>query len=277
MNKVWLITGAGRGLGRAFAEEAVRNGDKVIAGVRKYSSDDALFQNEDVLPVTLDVTDAAQIENAVQQGMKHFGRIDYLINNAGFGMSGAFEEISDSELRALFEADYFGVVNVTKAVLPIMRSQKNGRILNISSQAGLVGGAGATAYSAAKFAVVGLSEALHEELKPFNIQVIAVCPGAFRTDFRDDSSLHHAARSMPEYDGTPVHNFAGWMKENNHKQQGSPAKAAAFVYQIVTGDSVPKVLTIGKDCSDIARVGLESILNEMDSYYEDSCRTAFDE
>ena len=124
MNKIWLITGAARGLGRAFVEEAVRNGDKVIAGLRKINSRDSLFQNENVLPVRMDVTKKEEIAAAVAAGMEKFGRIDFLINNAGFGMNAAFEEIAEEELRTLFETDYFGLVNVTKAVLPVMRRQK---------------------------------------------------------------------------------------------------------------------------------------------------------
>lgn len=131
--KVWMITGAGRGLGRAFAEEAVKNGDCVIAAVRKIPQDDPFFQHENVLPAIMDVTKPNEIGIAVDAGMERFGRIDFLINNAGFGMNGAFEEISDEELRALFETDYFGVVNVCRAVIPVMRKQKSGRIFNISS------------------------------------------------------------------------------------------------------------------------------------------------
>ena len=126
--KVWMITGAGRGLGRAFVKEAIENGDSVIAAVRKIPQDDPLFQNENVLSVIMDVTRPDEIKAAVEKGIERFGQIDYLINNAGFGMNGAFEEISDEELRILFETDYFGVVNVCRAVIPIMRKQKRGRM-----------------------------------------------------------------------------------------------------------------------------------------------------
>ncbi|MBR1735931.1 MAG: SDR family oxidoreductase [Firmicutes bacterium] len=275
MDKVWMITGAARGLGKAFVEEAVKQKDKVIAAVRKIP-DDELFKNENVLPVIMDVTNTKEIETAVKSGFEKFGKIDFLINNAGFGMNGAFEEISDKELRHLFETDYFGVVNVTKAVLPIMRAQKSGKILNISSQAGLVGGAGCTAYNAAKFAVVGLSEGLNDELACFNIQVIAVCPGAFRTDFRDDSSIHRPEQPMPEYDDMAAHNVVDWLKEHNHQQQGDPAKAAAFVYKTVTGDNVPQILTIGKDCTDVAITAYKEILGEMASYYDETSKTAYE-
>lgn len=274
MKKVWMITGAARGLGRAFVEEAVRNGDQVIAALRKVNPEDPLFQNENVLTVFMDVTDKKQVSEGVAAGLEKFGRIDFLINNAGFGMNAAFEEIEEDELRTLFETDYFGLVNVTKAVLPSMRAQKSGRILNISSQAGLVGGAGCSAYNAAKFAVVGLSQALNEEMAPWNIQVIAVCPGAFRTDFRDGSSMKYVRNPMPEYDGTPAHNVVQWLRDNNHKQPGDPVKAAAFVYREMMKDSVPRTLILGADCCNVVRKSLSQTLAEIDSYYEDTAKTA---
>ena len=129
MNRVWMITGAGRGLGRAFAEEAVKNGDMVIATVRKINDADPLMKNENVLPVIMDVTNKEEVAAAVDAGIRKFGRIDVLINNAGLGMSGAFEEVSDEELRTLMETNFFGVTNVTRAVLPVMRNQGSGMIL----------------------------------------------------------------------------------------------------------------------------------------------------
>lgn len=151
MSKVWMITGAGRGLGRAFVAEAVKNGDKVIATVRKLNRNDDLMKNENVLPVIMDVTKPDEIRNAVKAGVDKFSRIDILINNAGFGMTGAFEEASDEELRFLMETNYFGVANVIREVLPVMREQKEGMILNISSQAGAMAFLGSTAYCSAKF------------------------------------------------------------------------------------------------------------------------------
>lgn len=274
--KVWMITGAGRGLGKAFTKEAVKNGDCVIAAVRKVP-DDILFQHENVLTVIMDVTNPGEIRAAVAAGIERFGRIDCLVNNAGFGMNGAFEEISDEELRNLFETDYFGVVNVCRAVIPIMRKQRSGRIFNISSQAGIMGFNGGSAYCATKFAVVGLSEALNNELNQFGIQVCAVAPGAFRTDFRDASSMHFLDNPMPEYDGTPAHTMIDWLKENNHKQVGNPEKAAKFLYKISLGESLPLILTIGQDCSDAALTHYKQVIHEIESYYDDSCKTAFDE
>ena len=277
MSKVWMITGAGRGLGRAFAEEAVKNGDQVIATVRKLSGSDELMKNENVLPVIMDVTNKDEVKAAVQAGVRKFGRIDVLINNAGFGASGAFEEISDEELRNLMETNYFGVTNVMREVIPIMRQQKSGMILTISSQAGAMGYLGSSAYCSSKYAVVGLSEALRMELAPFGIQVASILPGSFRTDFRDDSSMHYAKNPMQEYEGSAVHATRSFLAENNHKQEGDPAKAAAFLYGIVDSGKLPMRLLIGKKCCDDVRAALHSHIEDIDSYYAESSQTDFEE
>lgn len=276
MSKVWLITGAGRGLGRAFVQEAVDQGDKVIAGVRKLDENDELMKNENVLPVTMDVTHKDEIVAAVKSAVDRFGRIDVLINNAGFGMTGAFEEATDEELRFLIETNYFGTTNVIREVLPVMREQKSGMILNISSQAGAMPFLGSTAYCSAKFAVVGLSEALSIELEPFGIQVVAVLPGAFRTDFRDASSMKQPAKMMPEYEGTPVR--AGWLSlsDNNYKQEGDPANAAVFLYNIVRSGKLPRRILIGKNCCEGVKKYLSERIDEINSYISDSSQTAFE-
>lgn len=271
--KVWFITGANRGLGRAFAEEAVKNGDCVIAAMRKMMEHDSFYRQEQVFPVQMDVTNQEQIQEAVAAGIQKFGRIDVLINNAGFGMNGALEEVSDHELRMLFDTDCFGLVNVIREVLPHMRKQQSGKILNLASQAGMVGGAGCTPYNAVKFAVVGLSEGLNEELKDFNIQAAAVCPGAFRTDFRDSSSLKLPENPMQEYDGTSAHNMLQFMTDNNHKQVGDPGKAASFIYKLLQRPELPVHITVGRGCCDLVRESLLRTIKEMDSYYEESVDT----
>ena len=276
MSKVWMITGAGRGLGRAFAEEAVANGDQVIATVRKLNSNDELLRNDNVFPVIMDVTDVSAVWTAVKSGIEKYGRIDVLVNNAGFGMGGAFEEISDSELRTLMETDYFGVVNVTKAVLPVMRRQKRGMILNISSQAGAMGFLGSTAYCSAKFAVVGLSEALAMELMDFGIQVSAVLPGSFRTDFRDSSSMKVAQKPMAEYDASPLRAARDFMETHNHMQEGDPVKAAKFLYGMVDSGKLPKRILIGKKCCTDVRNELLAQIDEIDSYIEAASQSDYE-
>ena len=275
--KVWMITGAGRGLGRAFAEEAAEHGDSVIAAIRKINDADPLMKNENVLPVIMDVTKKEEIASAVDAGIKKFGRIDVLINNAGFGMSGAFEEVSDEELRILMETNFFGVTNVTRAVLPTMRKQGSGMIMTVSSQAGAMGFLGSSAYCSSKYAVVGLSEALCLELAPFGIQVASILPGSFRTDFRDSSSMRHAKTSLAAYEGSAVHVARDFLAANNHKQEGDPAKAASFLYSIVESGKLPKRILIGKKCCADVKEYLEERISEIDSYLAESSRTDFDD
>ena len=258
MSRVWMITGAGRGLGRAFAEEAVNRGDKVIAGVRKINENDELMQNENVLPVIMDVTDQAAVKTAIKEGTQKLGRIDVLINNAGFGMSGAFEETSDDELRMIMDTNFFGTANVTREVIPVMREQGTGMIISVSSQAGAMGFLGSTAYCSSKYAVVGLIDALGMELEGFGIQVSSILPGSFRTDFRDPSDMRD------------------FLTVNNHKQEGDPAKAAAFIYEIVNRGDLPKRIHIGEKCCSQVKEYLMDRVAEIDSYKEASSKTDFE-
>lgn len=273
--KVWMITGANRGFGRAFAETAVRHGDKVIAGMRKIDESDEFYQNEHVFAVRCDVTDRAQIEAAVKAGIERFGRIDVLVNNAGFGLNGSFEETTEEELKDLFETDYYGIVRMTQAVLPYMRAQKSGTILNVSSQAGIIGQAGVSPYNAVKFAVFGMSEALSDELKPFGIRVSVLCPGPYKTDFRDSSSAKRPAKLMPEYDGTPAHNLLTFLDENNHKQAGDPMKGAEFIYEMVEKPELPVHIMMGRTCCDSAIEKFKGMAEEVREYYIDSIMTDF--
>lgn len=277
MDKVWFITGSNRGLGRAFAQEALARGGKVVAAARHVDPRDPLYESADVLPVELDVTRQDQIDAAVAAAVQTYGRIDVLVNNAGFGMSGAMEEATDAELRTLFDTDFFGLVDVTKAVVPHMRARHSGMILNVASQGGLMAFAGNSAYASAKFAVVGLTMALVPELAPFGVQACAVCPGAFRTDFRDASSMHHPARSIAVYDDTPVHRAVRFLAENNHKQAGNPAKAARFVADVVDSGRLPKRLLIGKACCEQVRQDLEDQLAEIGTYETASSQTDYGE
>jgi NAD(P)-dependent dehydrogenase (short-subunit alcohol dehydrogenase family) len=273
MQTVWLITGASRGFGRAFSEEVVARGGKVIAGLRHFPEKDSFFQRKEVLPVKLDVTNNDQVKNAVEQGIETFGHIDVLVNNAGFGMTGAFEETSDAELRNLFETDYFGVTRMIRAVLPAMRKQGHGIILNISSQGGLMGFVGSSAYCSAKFAVVGLSEVLRMELQPFGIQVSAVCPGSFRTDFRKDQSMQLPSKLLRAYDGTPVREAGKFLKQNQNNQPGDPKKAARFLCDMVDKGSLPsRILIGGKCCKDVKNLLFQQ-LKEIESYEYDSSKT----
>ena len=277
MQKVWFITGASRGMGRAFAEEAADRGDMVVAAARRIKDDDEFYSRPNVLGVAVDVTDNAQIEQGVRSAIERFGRIDVLVNNAGFGFFGAFEETSDAELRFLFETCFFGVVNVTRAIVPYMRKQQSGRIINISSRSGVIGEAGCTPYNAVKFAVAGMSEGLNEELSDFGVQVMTVCPGGFRTDFRDSSSKKEPKNLMPEYEGKLGHRAIVGTRAGNHKQPGDPKKAAALIWELAHEDKMPVKLMLGKDCCDDVKAKLAADAAEIDSYYERSSATKIDE
>lgn len=277
MGKVWFITGASRGFGRAYAEEAVAHGDYVVAAMRTVRTDDAFLNDEHVLPVSMDVTDERQITDAVQAAVDKFGRIDVLVNNAGFGFFGAFEETSDAELRAVMETNVFGVAGVTRAVIPIMRRQGSGRIINIASRSGMIGEAGCTLYNAAKFAIVGLSEGLAEELGDFGIQVMAACPGSFRTDFRDVSSKKEPKNLMSEYEGKLGHRALVGTREGNHKQVGDPKKAAKLIYEAANWEHMPVKLMIGEDCCHDVTIKLAHDIEEIQSYYSRSADTKIDD
>lgn len=275
MGNVWFITGASRGFGRAFAEAAVAQGDKVIAVVRKIAADDPFYAQEAVCGVQADVTDEDGIQKAVAEGIAKFGRIDILINNAGYGMSGAFEETSQEALRRLMETDYFGVVNTTRAVLPHMRKQQNGIILNVASQGGLMGFPGSSAYCSAKFAVVGLSLVLREELAPFHIQVAAVCPGSFRTGFRSKNSMQFPKDKLADYEGNAAHRAAAFLAANTNNQSGDPKKAAQFLCQLIARKNLPARILIGKDCCQQVKADLEKQLQDIQSYEQAASQTDF--
>src|SRR4051812_7357273 len=193
--KTWFITGASSGFGTAFAEHALERGDNVVATARNPARLEALVARAParVLALKLDVTNAATIQPAVDAALRRFGHIDYLFNNAGFGLVGAIEETSDAELRAVLDTNFFGAVAVTRAVLPAMRARRSGAIVNVSSMGGQMSFEGVGAYSASKFALEGMSEALALEVKPFGIKVLIVEPGSFRTGFGGADAL----RSMP--------------------------------------------------------------------------------
>src|SRR5215468_5593857 len=216
--KTWFITGASRGFGALVAERALAKGDAVVATARNPKAVTERFgAHPNLLAVALDVTSEAQAVTAAKAAIDRFGRIDILLNNAGFGLMGAVEEASAAEIEAVYRTNVFGLLNVTRAVLPYMRRLRSGRILNISSIGGYRGAAGFGIYSSTKFAVEGLSEALHDELAPLGIHVTVVEPGYFRTDFLDASSLLATKRRLADYEST-----AGKTREDaaerNHEQ-----------------------------------------------------------
>ncbi|MDX3905878.1 MAG: oxidoreductase [Pigmentiphaga sp.] len=230
-----------------MARAALEDGNAVVATGRNAAAvAQSLGSAPGLLPLALDVTDEAQAREAVRGALEVFGRIDVLINNAGFGLLGAVEESADADVRRMYDTNVFGLLNVTRAVLPAMRARRAGHVINLSSIGGYRAAAGFGVYSSTKFAVEGITEALHAELKPLGIHATVVEPGYFRTDFLDSSSLAVAPLVIEDYDATSgaVRRAA---RSLNHNQPGDPRKLAAAVVKLVDADEPPLRLALGTD------------------------------
>ncbi|WP_242129426.1 SDR family NAD(P)-dependent oxidoreductase [Sphingobium sp. Sx8-8] len=245
--KTWFITGASRGFGAQVVERALAQGDAVVATARSPRTVvDRFGEQPNLLALALDVTDEKQVRRAVEAAIARFGRIDILLNNAGFGLMGAVEEASAAEVEAVYRTNVFGLLNVTRGVLPHMRAARSGRVLNISSIGGYRGSAGFGVYSSTKFAIEGISEALHAELAPLGIHVTVVEPGYFRTDFLDASSLSVSPVIIDDYVATAgrVRSVATGL---NHAQPGDPAKLAQVLVDFADAANPPVRLPLGSD------------------------------
>ena len=244
--KVWFITGASRGFGAVIASAVLASGDNLVATARNLAGLEHLGTHDNLLTLETDVTSRPQVKKAISAARKQFKRIDVLVNNAGFGLLGAIEETSAKEVETLYQTNVFGLLNVTRAVLPVMRKQRYGHILNFSSVGGYNSRAGFGIYCSSKFAVEGISEALHDELAPLGIHVTIVEPGAFRTDFLDNSSLARTETIIPDYEET-VGKVRQWAQDKNHQQQGDPAKLAQAILQLANSPDPPLRLPLGTD------------------------------
>jgi NAD(P)-dependent dehydrogenase (short-subunit alcohol dehydrogenase family) len=244
--KVWFVTGASAGFGRLLSESLLSLGANVVATARKPEvlADLAAKYSTNAAVLELDVTKPAQIDAAVKDALARFGRIDVLVNNAGYGLAGGVEEASESEFMPMFETNVFGLIRVTRAVLPQLRKRRSGHILNISSMAGLVGGAGWGFYNATKFAVEGFSEALAAEVAPLGIKVTIIEPGPFRTDFLGRSGVE-AAHRIADYDAT-VGKTREYFNDQSGKQRGDPARAVEAMIAVVESPKPPLHLLLGK-------------------------------
>lgn len=245
--RVWFITGASRGLGALIAQAALDDGNAVVAAGRNVEAIIERFGDSPaLLPVKLDVTDEQQAKAATAAAVAKFGRIDVLINNAGFGLLAAVEESSDADVRRMYDTNVFGLLTVTRAVLPVMRKQRSGHVINVSSIGGYRSAAGFGVYCSTKFAVEGITEALHAELKPLGIHATVVEPGYFRTDFLDASSLVVGNEIIDDYDQTSgnVRRFAVGL---NHNQPGDPQKLAKALVVLVDAPTPPQRLPLGTD------------------------------
>ena len=263
--KTWFITGASSGFGHAFAKHALAQGYNVVATARDIEKLQALVAEapDRVLAQHLDVDRPGDAKAAVDAAVARFGRIDVLINNAGYGVVGALEETPEAELRAVMETNFFGAMAVTLAALPVLRAQRFGAIVNMSSLGGQMSFAGAGAYSASKFALEGASEALAQELAPFGIKVLIVEPGAFRTGFAAG-----ALRLMPIIDAYqdvvgPIRVFT---REMNNTQEGDPRKAAEAIEKALDADATPLRLQLGADSVAAVRDHAEKLLINLGSW-----------
>ncbi|ROS73345.1 oxidoreductase [Cellulomonas sp. PhB143] len=245
----WFITGASRGFGLQVARQALDRGDDVVATARDPHAVRAALPGYEgrLLAVALDVTDEAQARAAVASAVETFGTIDVLVNNAGRGLLGAVEESTDAAVRAIYDTNVFGLLNVTRAVLPVMRRQRSGRVLNFSSLGGFSSSAGFGVYCSTKFAVEGLSEAMQQELAPLGIGVTLVEPGYFRTDFLDATSLHTEDEVIADYAAT-AGAVRGAVPGLNQAQPGDPVKGATAVLALADTENPPVRAQLGSDC-----------------------------
>ncbi|HLB10567.1 MAG TPA: oxidoreductase, partial [Gemmatimonadaceae bacterium] len=251
MARVWLITGSSRGLGRALAERVLEAGESLVATARKPEqlSDLVTRYGDRAHAVALDVTDERAAGAAIDAAVEAFGRLDVLVNNAGYGDVGSIEDTSLADFRAQIETNLFGVINVTKAAIPVMRAQRSGHIIQLSSIGGRIGPVGRGPYAAAKWGVEGFSEVLAKELAPLGIKVTIVEPGGFRTDFAGASTTIRAGR--PEYEET-VGKVARFQREYDGKQPGDPARAASAIIHLASLDAPPLRLLLGSDAAHAA-------------------------
>jgi len=268
--KVYFITGAGRGIGQALITAALEAGHYVVATARDSSQiTDAVGQHNRLLPLSMDVTDITAVEEAVRKACDHFGSIDVLVNNAGRFYTGFFETVSAENVRAQMEVNFFGTLNVTRAILPVMRAQRRGHIVSVSAMLGIVGAPFASSYAASKFALEGWAESLSEEVKPFGIHTTIVEPGAFRT--KDDPA--HAARSVfpdvdiDDYAEATVKGTAS-IKDHNGKEVGHPGKLADALVKVIDMAVPPRRWVAGTDAyKGIVKKG-QQLIDDANALYE---------
>jgi NAD(P)-dependent dehydrogenase (short-subunit alcohol dehydrogenase family) len=274
--KVWFITGAGRGLGVDITKAALAAGHAVVAtGRNPERVTAALGDHEDLQVLGLDVTDPAAAQSAVQAAVGRFGRIDVLVNNAGNYYAGFFEEISPDDFRAQIETNLFGPLNLTRAALPVLRAQRSGLVVTISSTAGLVGGEFMTAYAASKFGVEGWMESLAAEIAPFGIRTLLVEPGFFRTELLTAESTSYPENSIDDY-AERTKQTVEFFNSMNGKQGGDPAKLADALVELAAQDEPPLRFVAGADAVEAAENKAALLLAQADAYRELSSSLAHD-
>jgi len=275
--KVWFITGASRGFGLEIARDALQRGDQVVATARRPETVTAALGPHDNLQVVpLDVTDEAQAAEAASQAVARFGRVDVLLNNAGYGLLGAVEDASAQEVERQFQTNVFGLLNVTRAVLPHMRRAGKGHVVNLSSIGGFASYPGWGIYCATKFAVEGITEALSLELAPLGIHATAVQPGFFRTDFLDAASLAHTKQALEDYAET-AGTMRTLMASANHQQPGDPRKLSKALLALVDAPKPPVRLPLGSDTVAKIAEKHKAVIDELDQWRDVAMSTDHDD
>lgn len=275
--RVWLITGTSSGFGRALAEAVVARGDRLVAAVRRPETNDDLAASapDRVKVVQVDVTQQKDVQQAIDAATQTFGRIDVVVNNAGYGLFGGVEEVTDDQIKAQFDVNLFGVINVTRAALPVLRTQRSGHIIMISSVAGQLGAPGLAWYDASKFALEGFSEALAGEVQPIGVKVTILEPGNFRTNWAG-ASMVSAAEKVADYAPAidPIRElFAGL----NGNQPGDPSKAAEAIIRLIDEPEPPLRLILGGDALELISGKLSRQLAEIEAWKPVTFSTNFDE
>jgi NAD(P)-dependent dehydrogenase (short-subunit alcohol dehydrogenase family) len=264
--QTWFITGANRGLGAAIAKAALDAGHNVVATARRAQTvTDTLGTSDALLAEALDITSTAQITAAVTAAEKKFGRVDVLVNNAGYGQLGLFEETSFDLVKKQIDTNLYGTMEVTRAVLPLMRKQRAGHVITISSIAGTYGVTGSSVYSASKFALEGWMEGLKMELAPFGIEATIIQPGFFKTDFLDSSSVTYGDITIDDYaEESAV--FRKSQDDMNHQQVGDPDKLAQATLDLVASDAPPLRFAAGEDAVGVAETILDQRRSDLDTW-----------
>jgi NAD(P)-dependent dehydrogenase (short-subunit alcohol dehydrogenase family) len=277
MSKVWLITGSGNGLGRDIAEAALAAGDSVVAGARQTEELAPLVAQYGkwVKPVTLEVRDEAAAKTAVQLAVDTFGRLDVLVNNAGYGEFAPFEQMSAEDFQAVVDTCFYGVVYTTRAAVPVMRKQKSGHIFQVSSVGGRLAVPGNTPYHAAKWAVGGFSDSLAMEVAPFGVKICTLEPGGIRTNWQRRAS-QNAPELLPEYEGT-VGAFLKVLRSLEGRAEGDPRKIADVIVQLAKSDDVPVRLILGVDAEKRVQQAEAARASEAEKWRHLTVSTVFED
>jgi NAD(P)-dependent dehydrogenase (short-subunit alcohol dehydrogenase family) len=276
MNKVWFVTGASSGIGAAVAKAALQAGHRVVATARDLEKLRSVFgelAGDQLALVQLDVSSEAQATKAVEAALAKFGRIDVVVNNAGYSLLDKFECLTTAQIERQFATNLFGVMYVMRAALPVMRRQRSGHIFNVTSVAGVIGFKNCSAYAATKFAVEGLSLSVAQEVEPFGIKVTLVEPGFFRTDLLAPQSVVFGDMTIDDY-GAPG-DIEAWREAYHHKQPGDPAKLAKVLLELAAMDAPPKQFLAGSDAVATVTTALEARLQEIRAHADLSRSTDF--